>query len=119
MLRHIVLLTLTADTPPEIATMIADALRKLPAQIPCILGHEVGVDLGLCPGNATVGVVARFEDDSRFSGVPGSSGPSGRRRCHDHAGTREPDGHTGRALNLPRPGNTPAQQAVFLGAQTE
>jgi hypothetical protein len=66
MLRHIVLLTLKADAHPEAATTIAEALRKLPAQIPCIQGYEVGVDLGLSPGNATIGVVARFEDEAGF-----------------------------------------------------
>jgi hypothetical protein len=66
MLRHIVLLTLKADTPPGTATRIADALRGLPGQIPCIQGYEVGVDLGLSPGNATVGLVARFEDEAGF-----------------------------------------------------
>jgi hypothetical protein len=66
MLRHIVLLTLKADTPPETVTALAEALRGLPAQIPCIRGYEVGVDLGLSPGNATVGVVARFEDEAGF-----------------------------------------------------
>jgi hypothetical protein len=66
MLRHIVLLTLKADAPPETATTIAEALRGLPAQIPGIRGYEVGVDLGLSEGNATIGVVARFEDEAGF-----------------------------------------------------
>jgi hypothetical protein len=66
MLRHIGLLTLKAETPPETAATIAEALRMPPAQIPCIRGHEVGVDLGLSPGNATIGVVARFEDEAGF-----------------------------------------------------
>jgi hypothetical protein len=66
MLRHIVLMTLKADAPPETATTIAEALRTLPAQIPSIRGYEVGVDLGLSPGNATIGVVARFEDEAGF-----------------------------------------------------
>jgi Stress responsive A/B Barrel Domain len=59
-------MTLKADAPPETATTIAAALRKLPAQIPCIQGYEVGVDLGLSPGNASIGVVARFQDEAGF-----------------------------------------------------
>jgi hypothetical protein len=62
MLRHTVLLTLKADTPPETVSTIVEALRALPAQICCIREYEVGADLGLRPDNATIAVAARFDD---------------------------------------------------------
>ena len=62
MLRHIVLLTLRDDTPPEAVSAIVDALAALPAQIPSIRSYEVGADIGVNPGNATVAATALFDD---------------------------------------------------------
>ena len=62
MLRHMVLLTLADDAPPGRAQEIADALAALPAQIPEMRETEVGVDLGLRDGNATVALTAVFDD---------------------------------------------------------
>lgn len=60
--RHIVLLTLADDAPAGRADEIAAALRALPSVIPELRGYEVGVDLGLSAGNATIGVVADTDD---------------------------------------------------------
>ena len=62
MIRHIVLLTLRDDTPPESVTAIIDALAALPAQIPSIRNYEVGADIGASPGNATIAATALFDD---------------------------------------------------------
>ena len=47
-------------------TEIVEALQKLPAQIASIREYEVGADLGLNEGNATIAVVARFEDEKGY-----------------------------------------------------
>lgn len=61
-LRHIVTLTFRDDTTAEQVQAIADALRELPEQIPELRSYEVGVDAGLAEGNATMAVVADFDD---------------------------------------------------------
>ncbi len=62
MLRHIVLMTLRADAPPDAAHNIVDALRTLPGIVPSIRDYQAGVDLGSTPGNATVAATATFDD---------------------------------------------------------
>jgi Stress responsive A/B Barrel Domain len=62
MIRHIVLLTLRTDAPPEAAGNIADALRALTGVVPSIRDYQAGVDLGVVPGNATVAATATFDD---------------------------------------------------------
>jgi hypothetical protein len=66
MLRHTVLLTLSTEPASETTRTIIEALRKLPAQIPSIREYEVGTDLGLNEGNATIAVVARFDDEKGY-----------------------------------------------------
>jgi hypothetical protein len=66
MLRHTVLLTLSTEPASETTRTIIEALRKLPAQIPSIREYEVGADLGLNEGNATIAVVARFDDEKGY-----------------------------------------------------
>ena len=66
MIRHIVLLTLKSDAPPEAATKIVEALRGLPEVIPSIREYQVGVDLGLAPGNATVAATSLFDDEAGY-----------------------------------------------------
>lgn len=61
-LRHIVTLTFRDDTPAEQVESIADALRELPDQIPELRSCVVGVDAGLSKGNASIAVVADFDD---------------------------------------------------------
>ncbi|MBO0732494.1 MAG: Dabb family protein, partial [Acidimicrobiaceae bacterium] len=43
MIRHIVLLTLRSDAPPDAAHGIVDALRGLPGAIPSIRDYQAGV----------------------------------------------------------------------------
>lgn len=62
MIRHIAMLTLRPDTPGDHVDRLVAELRALPSLIPEIDDYEVGVDLGLAEGNATVAVVARFRD---------------------------------------------------------
>jgi hypothetical protein len=66
MLRHTVLLTLSTDPDSETTKAILAALRQLPAQISSIREYEVGADLGLNEGNATIAVVARFDDEKGY-----------------------------------------------------
>jgi hypothetical protein len=57
--RHVLLLTLDAACDVD---GVVDALRALPAQIPELRSYVVGRDAGLAEGNATVAVVAEFDD---------------------------------------------------------
>ena len=58
MIRHIVLLTLKSDAPPDAPGAIVDALRGLTGQVPSIRDYQAGVDLSIAPGNATVAATA-------------------------------------------------------------
>jgi hypothetical protein len=58
-LRHIVLLSL--DERCDVDGLV-DALRALPPVIPELRRYEVGVDAGLSEGNATLAVLAEFDD---------------------------------------------------------
>ncbi len=60
MLTHIVLITAAPDTTDEQVEAIVTGLRALPAQIYAIGSYEVGRDLGLADGNATVAIQATF-----------------------------------------------------------
>lgn len=62
MFRHIVLLTLRDDATDDARDEIVDRLRELPGRIDSIRRYEVALDLGLSEGNATVAVVADFDD---------------------------------------------------------
>ena len=62
MLRHIVLLTLRPDAPPEAAATIVDALRGLVVVVPSIRDYQAGVDVGIASGNATIAATAIFDD---------------------------------------------------------
>ena len=66
MLRHIVILTLRSDAPPEAAGTIVEALRGLTSVVPSIREYEAGVDLGIVPGNATVAATATFDDAAGY-----------------------------------------------------
>jgi len=59
--RHVALLTL--DDRCDVDALV-DALRTLPAAIPELRSYQVGRDAGLAEGNATVGVVADFDDEA-------------------------------------------------------
>jgi Stress responsive A/B Barrel Domain len=66
MIRHIVLLTLRSDAPPDAAASIAERLRGLTGVIPSIRDYQVGVDLGIVPGNATVAAIGTFDDQAGY-----------------------------------------------------
>ncbi|WP_436795050.1 Dabb family protein [Actinospongicola halichondriae] len=61
-LRHVVTLTFRDDTSPETIADIVEALRALPGQIPALRQYVVGADVGKSDGNATVAIVADFDD---------------------------------------------------------
>lgn len=61
--RHVVLLTLDDSCDVD---GVVDALRELPGRIPELRSYVVGRDAGLAPGNATVAVVADFDDEAGF-----------------------------------------------------
>ncbi len=65
MIRHVVVLTID-PTAPTAAAGIVEALRELPEVIPQLRSYEVGLDLGLAPTNATVAVIAEFDDVAGF-----------------------------------------------------
>ena len=58
--RHVVLLTL--DDACDVDAVVA-ALRELPAAIPELRAYDVARDAGLVDGNATLSVVADFDDE--------------------------------------------------------
>ena len=60
MLTHIVLITASADATDEQVEAMVAGLRGLPDRIEEIRGYEVGRDLGLAEGNATVTIQATF-----------------------------------------------------------
>jgi hypothetical protein len=64
MIRHAVLVTLKADTSTETLETTVEQARKLASEIPSLRQIEVG--LGANPGNATVGIVALFDDMDGF-----------------------------------------------------
>lgn len=66
MIRHIVLLTLKKDAPPEAAANIVEQLRRLPRSIPSIREYQAGVDVGIVAGNATVAATALFDDHDGY-----------------------------------------------------
>lgn len=66
MIRHIVLITLRPDAPPEAARAIVDALKRLPAVIPSVREYQAGVDGGIVEGNATLAVTATFDDAAGY-----------------------------------------------------
>ncbi|MFZ4517865.1 MAG: Dabb family protein [Microthrixaceae bacterium] len=66
MFRHVVLLGFREDTPDEAVDEIIAALCCLPARIPELRSYVVGRDAGLAPDNATVAVVADFDDEAGY-----------------------------------------------------
>jgi Stress responsive A/B Barrel Domain len=79
-IRHVALINLKPDAAPEARGTIVEELRKLPSQIPTIREYDVGV--GLNPGNASVGIVASFDDADAF--VEYRDHPAHRAVSRDH-----------------------------------
>ena len=64
MLTHIVLISTSDDaTDAQIEATLA-GLRSLPEQIEAIASYDVGRDLGLAEGNATIAIQATFASPS-------------------------------------------------------
>ncbi len=66
MFHHIVLLELQPDTPDDAVDELVDSLRRLPDAIEAIRTYRVERDAGLAADNATVAVVAGFDDEDGF-----------------------------------------------------
>jgi len=62
MLRHVVLLHVGDDAPPDAVEALRLALAELPAKIPEIRAYSFGPDVGLAPTNADFALVADFDD---------------------------------------------------------
>lgn len=60
MLTHIVLITVVDDATDDQVEALVQGLRGLPGQIDAIGRYDVGRDLGLAEGNATVVIQATF-----------------------------------------------------------
>ncbi len=66
MIRHCALITFTTDTDAGHAAFVAGELARLPAVISEIRAYTVGPDLGLGPANASLAVVADFDDHAGY-----------------------------------------------------
>lgn len=62
-LRHVVMLTYDDECDVD---AVVEGIRSLRAQIPEIRELVVGRDIGLAEGNATVVVVADFDDEAAW-----------------------------------------------------
>ena len=66
MVRHVVTLTLQDGTTTEQVQSLVGEIGALPHLVPGIKGYSVGSDLGIDDGNATVAIVADFEDELAY-----------------------------------------------------
>ncbi len=62
MIRHVVLLTWTAEATDEQKQRIADELRALPPKMSGLSAYQVGPDARIVDGNADFAIVADFDD---------------------------------------------------------
>lgn len=67
MIQHVVLFTFVPEATDDQRQAVVDALRALPSTIPQIVSYHVGLDLGLADGNASLGVVAQFADQTGWA----------------------------------------------------
>lgn len=67
MIRHCVILTLKPDTTEAQVQDILDGLHGLPAAIPEIRAYTFGIDAGIDDGNASLSVVADFDDAAGYA----------------------------------------------------
>ena len=67
MIRHIALLTLTADASETQRAALLAGLDTLPGAVDSIRTYSRGLDLGLAGTNATVAIVAEFDDIDGFT----------------------------------------------------
>lgn len=64
MIRYAILIELKADAPHGAAEAIVEKVRALPEQIPAI--RELQAGTGLNEGNATLAIIALFDDLAGF-----------------------------------------------------
>ena len=62
MVRHVVTLQLVPGTPPAQVQAVVDEIAALPHLVPGVRGYSVGADLAIDEGNATIAIVADFDD---------------------------------------------------------
>lgn len=62
MIRHVVLITLKEDRPPDAVRNIIAALRGLPEHIEEILDYEVGEDVIGGENRPQIGLIGDFDD---------------------------------------------------------
>jgi hypothetical protein len=67
MIQHVVLLTFVPEATDDQRQAVVDGLRALPSTIPQIVSYHVGLDLGLADGNASLGIVAQFADQTGWA----------------------------------------------------
>lgn len=66
MFRHVVVLTWVPEATAEQRRAVLEGLATLPAAIPEIRDYRFGEDAGLVPGNASLAVVADFDDAAGY-----------------------------------------------------
>ena len=66
MIQHITLIDFKPGTDAGRQQAVVEAFRQLPGLIPGIEKFQVGLDLGLLEGNASLAVTAQFTDQEAF-----------------------------------------------------
>lgn len=66
MFRHVVLLTFNEGTTKAQQDAVIAGLQGLPVQIPEIRRYHFGLDAGIADGNASLAVVAEFDDQAGY-----------------------------------------------------
>src|SRR5579859_5500691 len=62
MIRHVVVMTWTAEATEEQKREAMSAVATLPPRMKGLLNYSFGADAGLADGNASFAIVADFED---------------------------------------------------------
>src|SRR5216683_1460790 len=62
MIRHVVLLTWTAEATDEEKRRVAEEVGRLPSLVPAMRAFHIGPDAGLGKGNSDFAIVADFDD---------------------------------------------------------
>jgi hypothetical protein len=65
-IRHVSVLTFTADAGADQMQAITAALSTLPGRLPALRAYNIGPDIGLSDGNGSFVVVADFDDTAGY-----------------------------------------------------
>jgi hypothetical protein len=68
MVRHVVMFSFREDAGPERIEAFANAVKTLPDIVSGIVDFNVGFDIGVNPGNATMAVCADFASRADYLG---------------------------------------------------